>query len=91
MFSSEDFQRWRGAFYDRLKQHVAAASKAIGELVAVDLVWVIERCLQSVQQSAVQYLAVSPASCRGRTLEVPALELTGRHSMQACQGKVSSH
>jgi hypothetical protein len=33
LFTSEDFQQWRGAFYERLKQHVAAASKSIGELL----------------------------------------------------------
>jgi hypothetical protein len=31
LFTSEDFIRWRGSFYDRLKQHVAAASKSLGE------------------------------------------------------------
>lgn len=31
LFTSEDFARWRGAFYERLKQHVTAASESIGE------------------------------------------------------------
>lgn len=34
LFTSGDFLRWRGGFYDRLKQHVAAASQSIGELCA---------------------------------------------------------
>lgn len=38
LFSSEDFQRWRGAFYERLQQHVTAASQSIGEAAVGQLV-----------------------------------------------------